>query len=306
MKGFSSTSGTPPNANSFGNDLLLQEEYLLTVRVPDAARETQEHLQYFYGSNSGSHTIILGTPWLQAVGSGFYNWDSGRWRYGVDPTVEVLSLQAFEEELEGNAEVYALYVIPLGTELKVSVCAASVDAPTPTIPSQYLDFSDVFSEIKSAAPPVLDNAEHIIETTADPPFGPLYSLSSTQLKALREYIESALQKGWIAHSKSPAGAPILFVPKKDGGLRLCVDYRGLNKVTVKNRYPLPLIGEILDCLVGAKRYTKLDLKDAYYRIRIRKSDRWKTAFRTRYGHFEYQVMPFGLTNAPATFQSYIN
>jgi hypothetical protein len=98
----------------------------------------------------------------------------------------------------------------------------------------------------------------------------------------------------------------LFVLKKDEGLRLCVDYRGLNKVTIKNRYPLPLINEAIDRLVGAVRFTKVDLKDAYHRIRIKLGDEWKTAFRTRYGHFEYQVMPFGLTNALATFQAYIN
>src|SRR5437762_8606199 len=101
--------------------------------------------------------------------------------------------------------------------------------------------------------------------------------------------------------------PILFVPKgNDGDLRLCVDYRGLNSVTIKNRYPLPLVGEIMDRLSKAKVFTKLDLRNAYYRIRIREGDEWKTAFRTRYGHFEYMVMPFGLANAPATFQAYIN
>ena len=87
---------------------------------------------------------------------------------------------------------------------------------------------------------------------------------------------------------------------------LCVDYRGLNTVTVKNYYPLPLITEILDRLEGAQVFTKLDLKWAYYRVKIKPEDRWKTAFRTRYGHFEYLVMPFGLTNAPATFQACIN
>lgn len=96
------------------------------------------------------------------------------------------------------------------------------------------------------------------------------------------------------------------MPKKDGTLRLCVDYRGLNKVTVKNRYLLPLMGEILDRVNGAKVFSKIDLKDAYYRIRIRPGDEWKTAFRTRYGHYEYLVMLFGLTNAPAAFQAYIN
>ncbi|KAM4061979.1 reverse transcriptase (RNA-dependent DNA polymerase) [Hirsutella rhossiliensis] len=107
-------------------------------------------------------------------------------------------------------------------------------------------------------------------------------------------------------SSRPAGSPILFVPKKGGKLRLCVDYRGLNKVTKKNRAALPLISGILDRLGRAKVFTKLDLKDAYHRLRIREGDEWKTAFRCHYGHYEYQVMPFGLVNAPASFQQYIN
>jgi len=131
-------------------------------------------------------------------------------------------------------------------------------------------------------------------------------LAEKESDVLREYLEDKSRRGWIRRSSSPAGAPVLFVPKKDGTLRLCVDYRGLNKITIKNRTPLPLIGETLDRLSRAKRFTKLDLKDAYTRIRIRPGDEWKTAFRTRYGHFEYCVMPFGLCNAPATFQQYIN
>ena len=127
-----------------------------------------------------------------------------------------------------------------------------------------------------------------------------------ELETLKAYIETNLANGLIRPSKSPAGAPILFDRKSDGSLRLCVDYRGLNNLTIKNRYPLPLIGESLDRLGRAKRFTQLDLTSAYHRMRIREGDEWKTAFRTRYGHFEYQVMPFGLTNAPASFQGYIN
>lgn len=169
------------------------------------------------------------------------------------------------------------------------------------------DYEDVFNVTDLETKP-LANAVHSIpliegETA---PFMPLYNLSQTELKTLRDYLSEGQDKGWIQKSKSPAGAPILFVPKKDGTLRLCVDYRGLNKSTIKNRCPLPLISETLARLSGSKVFSKIDLKDAYHRIPIAEGDRWKTAFRTRYGHFKYKVMPFGLTNALATFQAYIN
>jgi hypothetical protein len=124
---------------------------------------------------------------------------------------------------------------------------------------------------------------------------------------LKEYLNEMLVTGKIRPSKSPAGAPILFVPKAHGrGLRLCVDYRGLNRVTILNRYPLPLMNELRDRIQGSKIFTKLDLKSGYNLIRIKKGDEWKTVFRTRYGHYEYLVMPFGLANAPATFQNMMN
>ena len=116
-----------------------------------------------------------------------------------------------------------------------------------------------------------------------------------------------LTSGKIRTIKSSAGGPILFVPKKEGqGLRLCVNYRGLNQVTIFNRYPLPLMNELRDRVRGAKIFTKLDLKSGYNLIQIKEGDKWKTAFHTRYGLFEYKVMPFGLANAPATFQNIMN
>jgi hypothetical protein len=126
------------------------------------------------------------------------------------------------------------------------------------------------------------------------------------LQALREYLRKELAAGKIRRSKSPVGAPIIFVPKPDGSMRLCVDYRGLNKVTIKDRTPLPLMSELCERLGRAKIFTKLDLKNGYNLIRIAEDDEWKTAFRTRYGLFEYRVMPFGLCNAPGTFQAMIN
>jgi len=110
----------------------------------------------------------------------------------------------------------------------------------------------------------------------------------------------------ISPSKSPEGAPIRFVPKPNGRLRLVVDYRGLNKVTVHKKYPITLMTELRDQVRDAQIFTKLDLKDSFHLIRIPKEDEWKTGFRTRYGHYQYRVMPFGLVNAPATFQTLMN
>jgi hypothetical protein len=115
-----------------------------------------------------------------------------------------------------------------------------------------------------------------------------------------------IKKGFIRLSELPAGFPVMFVPKKNGKLRLCVDFRRLNEITIKNRYPLPNISELQDRLFYAKIFTALDLRGAYNLIRMKKGEEWKTAFRTRYGHYEYTVMPFRLINAPAICQALIN
>lgn len=179
---------------------------------------------------------------------------------------------------------------------------------TDNIPKHYEEFFHLFSEKTAAELPPHRNFDHAIDVVEgkQPPFGPIYSLSQKELEVLREYLDRMIAQGKIQPSKSPAGAPILFVPKPNGKLRLCVDYRALNDVTIKNRYPLPLMNELRDRVAGARIFTKLDLRDGYYLIRIKKGDEWKTAFRTRYGHFEYTVMPFGLANAPASFQNMMN
>ena len=123
----------------------------------------------------------------------------------------------------------------------------------------------------------------------------------TELKELKIQLQELLDKGFIRLSVSPWGAPVLFVKKKDGTLRMCIDYRQINKVTVKNKYPLPRIEDLFDQLKGAGVFSKIDLRSGYYQLRVKDIDVPKTAFRTRYGHYEFLVMPFGLTNAPAAF-----
>ena len=197
----------------------------------------------------------------------------------------------------------------MGIYLAREAQLASLLTEEVTVPFEYLDFADVFSEKSANVLPERTGAnEHAIELEEgkQPPYEPIYSLGPVELETLKTYIENNLANGFIRASKSPASAPILFVRKPNGSLRLCVDYRGLNNLTIKNRYPLPLIGESLDRLGRAKRFTQLDLTSAYHRMRIKEGDEWKTAFRTQYGHFKYQVMPFGLSNAPASFQGYIN
>ncbi|KAI0991225.1 hypothetical protein K3495_g16962, partial [Podosphaera aphanis] len=132
----------------------------------------------------------------------------------------------------------------------------------------------------------------------DIPWGPLYDMSREELLVLRKTLTDHLGKNWIRASSSPGGAPVLFVKKPGGGLRFCVDYRALNAVTVKDRYPLPLIKETLRQVAKATWVSKVDVRAAFHKLRIREGDESKTVFRTRYGSFEWLVTPFGLTGAP--------
>jgi hypothetical protein len=169
------------------------------------------------------------------------------------------------------------------------------------------EFEDVFPEELPGMPP-----ERGVEFYIDliPGTAPLakrpYRMAPTELAELKLQIAELQQKGYIRPSSSPWGAPVLFVTKKDGSMRMCIDYRSLNEVTIKNKYPLPRIDDLFDQLQGAKYFSKIDLRSGYHQLRIKEADIQKTAFVTRYEQYEFTVMPFGLTNAPAFFMNLMN
>ncbi|XP_073304174.1 uncharacterized protein [Primulina huaijiensis] len=169
------------------------------------------------------------------------------------------------------------------------------------------EFPDVFPE---ELPGIVPDREVEFEINLVPGAAPIskapYRMAPAELKELKEQLQELLDKKQIRPSVSPWGAPVLFVKKKDGSMRLCIDYRELNKITVKNKYPLPRIDDLFDQLKGAAVFSKLDLRTGYHQLKVRAEDIHKTAFRTRYGHYEFTVMPFGLTNAPAAFMDLMN
>jgi hypothetical protein len=189
-----------------------------------------------------------------------------------------------------------------------SISSNDDDNALSLVPSKFMKLADIMTTEAAQRLPNHPPYNYAIDLQDNqhPPWGPVYPLSETELEVLRNWLKGMIATGKIRKSKSPAAAPILFVTKAHGrGLTLCVDYRGINKITIANRYPLPLMNELQDRVIGSRIFTKIDLKNGYHLIRI-KGDEWKTASRCWYGLYEFLVMPFRLTNAPATFQDMIN
>ncbi|GBG80212.1 hypothetical protein CBR_g30579 [Chara braunii] len=179
------------------------------------------------------------------------------------------------------------------------------DDPPPEVPTNIRRLLDRFPEVLTGPRGVPERpVKHKIEIKEGsvPPKGCVYRMGQGELEELRRQIDDMIDRGWIRPSESEFGAPVLFVPKKGGKLRMCIDYRGLNRITRKNAYPLPRIDDLLDAEGGCNVFSKIDLKSGYHQIEVDPSDQLKTAFKTRDGLYEFIVMPFGLTNAPATFQ----
>jgi len=224
------------------------------------------------------------------------------------PHISLINTAAFvcACKLEGSTK-YQLQLCP-SDSAKACSSSASTLPDLDIVPPEYRNYADVFSKAKASELPPHRNYDLNIdlEEGTSPPLGTLYSLSPVKLSALWTFIDENLNTGFIRPTASSHTALVLFVKKKDGSLRLCVDFQGLNKITKKDRYPLPLISDLLDSPSHAKIYSKIDLRHAYHLVRIAPGDEWKTAFRMRYGSYEWLVMPFGLTNAPAAFQRFVN
>ena len=214
----------------------------------------------------------------------------------------LLSAKQFARHLRRGAELYmTLLTLDDDDDNQAVEAGAAVDK----LVSEY---PDVFAADLPAGVPPDRGMPHVIKLKpgAEAPNKATYKMSPLELDNLRQQLDELLAHKFIQPSSSPYGAPVLFVKKKDGSLRFCVDYRALNKITERNCYPLPRIDELLDRLHGATIFTKLDLRSGYWQVPIATDDVPKTAFKTRYGQFEFLVMPFGLCNAPATFQALMN
>lgn len=310
-----------------------------------AIGDIEEEVLFLATTLSTSHPIILGLPWLSSHGASIsateprtvtLHKSSPSCRAVPKLTSIVISSivvdqpqpqeeelpqvegRLFDPELGDLVETVEVFQIEKEDEIRiiaspveVEVLAAEADKTflvDQEIPKEIRDLAWVLSDVEAdKLPPHRPSDLHItLQEGKMPPFGRLYSLSEPERKALKKYVEEQLKLNFIRPSASPAAAPVIFVKKKyNNELRLCVDYRGLNAITVKDRFPIPLVTDLVDAVQGSKVFSKIDLKHAYHLIRVAEGDEWKTAFRTPQGLHEYLVMPFGLANAPAAFQRYM-
>lgn len=281
-----------------------------TEEIPLRLGRHREKLQFDITEAPGCD-VVLGLPWLKGSNPTI-NWKMGTIMFeGLTPIplpevqdalgtfgIQAISATELLEEIEKNPG-----------QVQVMYCKKTEGKPTLDIPPEYADFKRLFEKEsdEEALPPHQPWDHEIkIQEGKHPTKEPLRPTTTRKAEAIRRYVDEGLRKGHIRESDSPAGYALHIVPKRENEDRVYVDYRGLNAITVKNSYPLPLIHELQDRLQGAQWFTAFDIPGAYNRIRIKEGHEWKTAFRTRFGLYEYLVMPFGLTNAPATFQAYIN
>jgi transposase InsO family protein len=302
----------------------------ITEFTLDVGGVQQHKVAAYITQSTYNYDMILGKTWLEDVGGVIDTENKSLWmrRYRVSVrSSEVhtplecypVSAAAFQHHVrESRKECSGLQIfaasmqdIQKALQPKTHKTREEVQAALPAYLQPYVDLF-VPTEGNKLPPHRGPKVDHTIELnqvdgqTPEVPYGPLYAMSRDELLVLRRTLLDLLDKGFIRASNSPAASPVLFVRKPGGGLRFCVDYRALNALTKKDRYPLPLIKETLSIIGRATWYTKLDVTAAFHKIRIAKGQEWMTAFRTRFGSYEWLVTPFGLANAPSTFQRYIN
>lgn len=253
--------------------------------------------------------VILGMDWLSEYRA---HLDCSRGRvifekknqpplvyYGICPSKTASLISALRvKDLLREEEVYLVTLTTVGGDTEEDLKLEDIPVVN--------EFEDVFQPLEGLPPPRNHPFSINLEPGATPIAKAPYRMAPAELAELKKQLEDLLEKGFVRSSSSPWGAPVLFVKKKDGSMRLCIDYRGINNITVKDKYPLPRIDELLDQLRGASWFSKIDLASGYHQISISEPDVMKTAFQTRYGQFEFVVMPFGLTNAPAAFMRLMN
>ena len=277
--------GTPIHATALDGRLLCRVTHQTSPLQMNMSGNHHETLS-FHLIHAPHQPVILGYPWLRRHNP-HIDWASG--------TIMQWSTHC--------------HAVCLRSALSPTFSPDFSEFPDLSgVPKEYMDIKEVFNKARATSLPPHRPYDCAIDLLpgSSPPRGRLFSLSAPETKTMEKYINDSLAAGLIRPSSSPAGAGFFFVEKKDKSLRPCIDYRGLNDITVKNRYPLPLIASAFELLQGATIFSKLDLRNAYHLVRIRKGDEWKTAFNTPSGHYEYLVMPFGLTNAPAVFQGLVN
>ena len=261
--------------------------------------------------NGHQFDVILGMPWLKKHNPNI-DWVAKRltFQHGkleAKPVISsslLMKTKALKREVRRNAIDHVMLLV-LKSSSKSDSEKETNETEKSKEESEHImqEYDDVFPEELPAHLPISRSIDHRIELIPGsiPPSRSMYRMSPKEIDEIKKQLTELLEKGLVQPSKSPFGAPILMVKKKDGTLRMCIDYRALNAITIKNRYPLPRVDELFDRLQGAKYFSKIDLRSGYWQIRIHPDDVPKTAFRTRYGHFEWLVLPMGLTNAPATF-----
>lgn len=232
---------------------------------------------------------------------------------GAKPAgIKLINNKTFSQAVAQGAQLCFLHVNKAQNFFAVATCSlSSAELSNPSIPrviqNIITEFTDIFSE-PNQLPPCRPGFDHRIPLKdGSIPFNLRpYMYSIIQKDIVDNLVEDILNQGIIQYSNSPYASPAVLVRKKDDSWRLCVDYRRLNQQTVKDKFPIPLIEDLMDELGESTMYSKLDLRSGYHQVRMVTGEEYKTAFKTHVGHFEYLVMPFGLTNAPASFQAMMN